>query len=449
MILSTVADETDHLSKIANKLAPIPGSQLAVEKRHEEALQAYAKLKDTDRSLRQQRLDVKLQVKQQSARLNTEVYFQTVFNQKIDQIEAILREKESLLAHDPREKIKQRSKHDHDDNEDGDTGEEEEEEKYKQEEEEEDDPTKETQIAKFREEVVKGRPHYISYAISHGFAYINYQEAASMGNSFLHLACRRGHVEVVEKLLQHKAQPDVKNDLGNYPIHECWLFWEMDTTRRTREKRLEQEKRTCRLLLALLSYGAFVDAADLNGQTALHIACRLGPIQAVKILLTFQANTELRIRSVIVEGEEEEGQTAEDIAREFAQDEAVRLINGWAGIRAYLIHSDFHTVWKKFLEDYEASMAMTKPAAQVLSEMALEGQAKHMARLGQSHQVYLDDPLLVQALQASRALEVQGVKAPKPWERDWKKFVKASRAAGVMDLKAKLDALQASRGASR
>eukprot|EP00975_Prorocentrum_lima_P038340 8057548-Prorocentrum_lima.AAC.1 len=56
----------------------------------------------------------------------------------------------------------------------------------------------------------------------------------------------------------------------------------MDTTRRTREKRLEQEKRTCRLLLALLSYGAFVDAADLNGQTALHIACRLGPIQAVK-----------------------------------------------------------------------------------------------------------------------------------------------------------------------
>lgn len=384
------------MGRIDNKLAPIPGTQLALEKKHEDDLKEYEDKKGCDRQDREKALAFKLHVKQQSAGLHTQVHFDTMFGQTIDKIEETLNENEELLHYNHVVELA------------------------------DDLPA----ITKFQKNVESGSHFYIGYAVSNGFQSIDYTDPTT-GNSFLHMAVRKGHVQVVEELLKYKANPDVKNKLGHYPVHQAWLFWKTHALR-TKEERLEQEDRTCRLLLHLFSYGAYVDAADLDLQTALHIACRLGTVKAVKIMLTFQCNMDLLTAR---------GQSAADIALEFRQNEIHRLLLAWKNIKSYLIQSDFHTVWHKFLHEYEASINISKPAEAIMSELELEQNARHMARAGRENMVFVDDPLLLQALQASRSIDTSG-KVPKPWEKDWKKYVKLSKAAGVLDLKTKLETLK-------
>lgn len=385
----------DHLSKIAHKVAPVPGTQVAHEQRYEDAMKAYHAKKDCDREARKQQLAFKMEVKQRSAALNTSVHFDTVFGQSIGQIEALLEENEVLLNKD-----------------------------------EVDVRDDQAAILKFKSNVEKGNHYYVGFAISKGFKSINYQDPDS-GNSFLHIAARRGHVQMVEELLKYNANPDVKNRLGNYPMHEAWLFWNTNALRK-KEERLAQESKTCAILLRFYSYGAYVDACDLMNQTTLHVACRLGPVQAVKILLTFQCNPDLLTK---------DQRSAVDIAREFHHDESLKLLQAWHGIRRYLVQADFHTVWHKFLVDYESSMQASKPASQLLSELELTQNAQHMARVGREQDVFVDDPFLLQALRASRELDSSG-KVPRPWEKNWKRYVKLSKAAGLIDLKTKLESLQ-------
>ncbi len=86
-------------------------------------------------------------------------------------------------------------------------------------------------------------------------------------------------MDAVEELLKYKADPDVKNKLGYLPIHGAWQFWKkkrVGDRYRTKEEREKQEDDTYAILKHILSYNAYVDAQDIFGNTALHMACRLG-----------------------------------------------------------------------------------------------------------------------------------------------------------------------------
>ena len=88
-------------------------------------------------------------------------------------------------------------------------------------------------------------------------------------------------METVEELLKYKADPDVKNKLGFFPIHEAWMFWKKKhdgEKYRTREEREKQEEDTTTIVKHILSYKGYVDAQDIDGNTALHVACRLGSV---------------------------------------------------------------------------------------------------------------------------------------------------------------------------
>lgn len=86
-------------------------------------------------------------------------------------------------------------------------------------------------------------------------------------------------METVEELLKYKVDPDLKNKLGYSAAHEAWSFWKKKMVGdrcRTKEEREQQEETTCQLLYHLFAYDAFIDAQDIEGNTVLHIACRLG-----------------------------------------------------------------------------------------------------------------------------------------------------------------------------
>jgi ankyrin repeat protein len=333
---------TDHLSKFNNKLTPIPGSQVATEQNHATDREKYHQ--DLDAMVKQKAddLESKLAIKLKSTEFKTKVFFDTVIGLPMLEAEKVLNEKEEILN------------------------------------------TKFIQlddirlINKFITNIELNRSHYVSYAITCGFRSINYQVPTS-GNTAMHIAVRKGHCETVEELLKFKADPDIKNSIGalcrlilssthinsphiffftgNHPIHECWLFWKTNANR-TKEERIEQEQKTCKILLSILSYGGFVDSQDIKGQSALHIACRLGSVQAVKIILSFKADYLLCLNN---------GKTCQDIALEYGNEEVYKLLNSWQLIRKHVVHLDFHTVWHKFLADYEAVINSHKNAETIIA----------------------------------------------------------------------------------
>lgn len=383
-------------------MAPLPGTQIRIEKDHEEAMKFYEQYLQQVDADNQRRIAMKMAVKQQSATLQTNVYFDTLFGQTINKAEAVLNEKERILKNNDSSALDEMSV-----------------------------------IDKFRKHIELGKAHYVGMAVSNGFKSIDFQDHRDNGNTFLHIACRKGHVDTVEELLKYKANPDIKNEFGNYPIHEAWLFWENDVSRRTREQRLDQEQRTSQIVLKLLAYGGYADAQDLNGQTPLHIACRLGTTQTVKILLTFFANIDMRMTDKFA-------RSAIEIAEEFEQFETMKLLGAWEYIRPHFVHTDFHLIWHKFLQDYEAIISSSKTAETILSELELEQNAHYMQRASKTHAILIDDPLLRQAFQATQQSEdaLGGQKIPKPWEHGWKRYVKQTKLAGVLDLKTRLESLK-------
>lgn len=295
----------DHLSKFKNKETSLPGTQVQVERDY--AAMKAQQAKDWEESIaaRTKRTNEKLRVKGESAEVNTRIYFDTIVGQPMDRAEEILNERDHLL-NDP--VIVNDSKKD---------------------------------IEKFFKNIALGRHHYVGFAASAGFQSLSYPEH-DFGNTPLHIAVKKGHVAATEELLKYKADMDAVNRLGNRPLHEAWFFWKTHALR-TKEERLAQEATTCDLLLKLLSYGACPDSQDQSGQTALHIASRLGPTKAVTIILSFQANTQLKTQA---------GLTALDVAAKHGQEESFKLLQAWARISHQLVQVDFHAIWHKFLRDY-------------------------------------------------------------------------------------------------
>tara|TARA_B110000090_G_scaffold181338_1_gene206748 strand:+ start:463 stop:975 length:513 start_codon:yes stop_codon:yes gene_type:complete len=154
--------------------------------------------------------------------------------------------------------------------------------------------------------------------------------------------------------------------------HEAWSFWKFHFNR-TKEEREAQEKKTFDILFTMFSYGGFVDAQDSNGETPLHIACRMGPMKVVLLCLRFKGNINMRTKEKTTpNGEVIGGHSPYDYAIMHNRHEIVQLLDGWEKIRHQTILNDFVVVWRHFLKDYQAVISEVKDAKQVLFELDIE-----------------------------------------------------------------------------
>lgn len=138
-----------------------------------------------------------------------------------------------------------------------------------------------------------------------------------MSKSFLPV---KGDIECLEELLKYKANPDIKNDLGNHPAHDAWMFWpyeKFNLTPAQRAHRNELEKKTNDILRIIFSYGGFVNCQNQDGETPLHTAARLGTLEIATTILGFKAD--MTIKSLT-------GETPMDVALKFKQVEIYRLL---------------------------------------------------------------------------------------------------------------------------
>jgi hypothetical protein len=266
------------------------------------------------------------------------------------------------------------------------------------------------EIKRFFSNVERGNANYVAYAIAAGFASINWQEP-EFGNTCLHQAVKRGDVEMVETLLRYKADPEIKNRLGYYPIHFSWGFWKRF---KMAEENLPQENLTVQMLSVLCSFSTVPDKQqELDGSTPLHLAAKFGPTRAAITLMGFKAKHNITNAN---------GETPFDIAVRKDRKEISQLIRMWDMIHHQMVHCDFMVLWSKFIADYESVISNTKPAQKILFELQMMDGIKTLER-EVKHDFLLDDDLMRQTLKDDALNERE--KVLKPWEegyKDWKEF---------------------------
>ncbi|XP_034949608.1 ankyrin-1-like [Chelonus insularis] len=88
-------------------------------------------------------------------------------------------------------------------------------------------------------------------------------------------ACSIGNAEVVKCLLEHHANPNVTDWIGQPALHLV-CSWESETTPQ--------------IIKLLLKYNADIEAVDEQGRTPLFVACKSGNVAAVQCLLENHVN---------------------------------------------------------------------------------------------------------------------------------------------------------------
>ena len=387
-----------HKAKFANPYMATPGTTIVLEEKRD-----MAKKADVDRfqgalDARNKARKNRLKVRYETTRLKVDVELKTMIGAPMDDVEHILRDKEEDLR--PKKK----------------------------------NPDTQHQIKQFQREARKGNHAYISYAMTMGFKSINYQDPDT-GDTALQEAVRRGDIHTTKELLKYCAEPNYRNRLGKSAQHEAWSFWKFHHNR-TKEEREAQEDLTYEILRSMFELGGFVDAQDAEGETALHIACRLGPMKVVLLCLAFKGNPNIPTKTRITQsGEEIGGHTPWEYAAIHGRHEIHQLLECWNNIKHQTVLTDFIVVWRKFLKDYEAVITENKEAKKILFELNMEMSVNKVDREEQRAKaadggVPIDDTLLRQTFKANN--EAAAAK-PKPWEqREWAEFKEKCEDAGIV-----------------
>nr|XP_056712114.1 ankyrin repeat and SOCS box protein 18 isoform X2 [Euleptes europaea] len=101
--------------------------------------------------------------------------------------------------------------------------------------------------------------------------------AAPGGQSALHEACRGGHADCVELLLEHKANPNLLNDDGQAPLHLC------------------ASQNSLRCAKTLVTFGALVNQpSEETQETPLHTAAKHGLYEHADLYLRNGAMVDMK-----------------------------------------------------------------------------------------------------------------------------------------------------------
>jgi ankyrin repeat protein len=99
------------------------------------------------------------------------------------------------------------------------------------------------------------------------FGSANINEVDAENNTPLHWACVRGHIQMVNTLISHGANPNAANDFGDTPMHWASSGGHLEA------------------IQALFLAGARIDVSNRDGTTPLHFAAADGHVAILQFLI--------------------------------------------------------------------------------------------------------------------------------------------------------------------
>jgi ankyrin repeat protein len=131
----------------------------------------------------------------------------------------------------------------------------------------------------------QGNLEVLQWLLEHGTD-VNVKDEESNWTS-LHLAAHYGHLEIAQTLLKHNSYTEARNNLGCTRLHEASTYGHVD------------------IVWLLLNHGTDPDACDKHQKTSLHDVSSWGNLDIVRLLLEHGAS---------VDAENENGRTEYELA---------------------------------------------------------------------------------------------------------------------------------------
>jgi len=364
-----------HQSHVASKYG-VPGTSLRNDQKHLKTKAADVARFDKEVDARAVRLAGRANIVAKKSEFAAKAYINPILTQPLKEISTLLEEADTWVAK-PIPK--------------GDT---------------------EREVKRWEKNMAKGNANYVGWAISSGFLAIDYQNPES-GKHALHYAIMAGNVNQVEQLMKYKADSELRDRLGYFPINLCWSFWKNHPQQAQKDP---QEATTCAILMTMLSYGASPNRQQQDGNSPLHRAAQYGPLRALLMLMGFQADTKVRNKW---------GQLPVDLARKYGKSEHVRIFGLWDMITEQMAQTDFQAIWKRFVKNVEEEISNKQTAKELLFELQVAEGMKKLDKADSRSEFKIDDTQM-------RHMKAEDVlykinKVPKPWDKGWDQYVESNK----------------------
>ena len=155
-----------------------------------------------------------------------------------------------------------------------------------------------------------------------------------LGHTLLHYCASQYELSQLNILLKYGGNPNANDAVGNKPLHS---IFQPKSVRSSSGHNSDDPAQRIQLLTALVTSGADINALNSYKQTCLHLAAKCTHTSVIKAILQFNVNIDIH---------DAYDQTAEDYALHAHHYETVLLLKNWSGVRIMGAYEDLRYTWQ-------------------------------------------------------------------------------------------------------